>query len=133
MLRPCEVSPDSAGAAGPGALASPYEASLPLAPASSEPRSAEGEVGTPQPQPNDGENAYKLHRRFDRMGRLVGDALGHGPLRWKTAGSGLQYADKSALHAGITSGCDAQKKLYCPDQPVSRGQMAAFLHLAFGP
>lgn len=76
MLRPCEVSPDSAGADGPGALESQYAASLPLAPASSEPRSTEGEVGTPQPQPqpSDGENAYKLHRRFDRMGRLVGDA-----------------------------------------------------------
>ena len=32
--------------------------------------------------------------------------------------------------AGITSGCTATT--YCPDQLVTRGQMAAFLHRAFG-
>lgn len=34
--------------------------------------------------------------------------------------------------AGITSGCDAQKKLYCPNDVVTRGQMASFLHRAAG-
>ena len=28
----------------------------------------------PPPEPSDGENAYRLHRRFDRMGRMFGDA-----------------------------------------------------------
>ena len=49
------------------------------------------------------------------------------------SGSPYEKAINAVAKAGITSGCDAQKKLYCPDQPVSRGQMAAFLHLAFGP
>lgn len=34
--------------------------------------------------------------------------------------------------AGITLGCAADGSLYCPDEPVSRGQMAAFLHRALG-
>ena len=32
--------------------------------------------------------------------------------------------------AGITGGCNAGGTLYCPDDPVTRGQMAAFLHRA---
>ena len=47
-------------------------------------------------------------------------------------GSPYEAAINAVAAAGITSGCDAQKKLYCPDQVVSRGQMAAFLHAAFG-
>ncbi|MCY4494334.1 MAG: S-layer homology domain-containing protein, partial [Acidimicrobiaceae bacterium] len=31
-------------------------------------------------------------------------------------------------HAGITTGCAADK--FCADQPVTRGQMAAFLYRA---
>jgi hypothetical protein len=30
--------------------------------------------------------------------------------------------------AGITLGCDASGTLFCPDDPVTRGQMAAFMH-----
>ena len=48
-------------------------------------------------------------------------------------GSPYEEAINAIAKAGITTGCDAQKKLYCPDQAVSRGQMAAFLHVAFGP
>jgi hypothetical protein len=33
---------------------------------------------------------------------------------------------------GITSGCGTGPALYCPDQPVTRGQMAVFLVRAFG-
>ena len=33
---------------------------------------------------------------------------------------------------GVTSGCSASPLLYCPDQPVTRGQMAVFLVRAFG-
>jgi len=34
--------------------------------------------------------------------------------------------------AGITSGCSASPPLYCPDDPVTRGQMAVFLSRALG-
>jgi hypothetical protein len=33
--------------------------------------------------------------------------------------------------AGVTSGCDAVAKKYCPNSPVTREQIAAFLHGAF--
>ena len=33
---------------------------------------------------------------------------------------------------GITDGCEPDLKLYCPDQPVTRAQMAKFLILALG-
>ncbi|MDE0376134.1 MAG: S-layer homology domain-containing protein [bacterium] len=33
---------------------------------------------------------------------------------------------------GITDGCEPDLKLYCPDQPVTRSQMATFLILALG-
>ncbi|HRI64426.1 MAG TPA: S-layer homology domain-containing protein [Polyangium sp.] len=47
--------------------------------------------------------------------------------------------DESSIHeasinalgaAGITSGCDAVQKLYCPSNVVTRGQMATFSHRA---
>ncbi|MEZ4309694.1 MAG: M15 family metallopeptidase [Polyangiaceae bacterium] len=47
-------------------------------------------------------------------------------------GSPFEASINAVAKAGITSGCDAKQKLYCPDQVVSRGQMAAFLHAAFG-
>ena len=34
--------------------------------------------------------------------------------------------------AGITSGCSNSPMLFCPDQPVTRGQMAVFLEKALG-
>ncbi len=38
-----------------------------------------------------------------------------------------------ALHAsGITGGCQASPPLYCPDSPLTRGQMAVFLAKALG-
>jgi hypothetical protein len=43
----------------------------------------------------------------------------------------IHEADIQALAAtGITRGCAPD--LYCPDQSVTRAQMAAFLHRAFG-
>ena len=47
-------------------------------------------------------------------------------------GSPYEKAINAIAAAGITSGCDAKQKLYCPAQGVSRGQMAAFLHKALG-
>jgi hypothetical protein len=34
--------------------------------------------------------------------------------------------------SGITGGCQANPPLYCPDQPLTRGQMAVFLSTALG-
>ena len=34
--------------------------------------------------------------------------------------------------AGITAGCATDPPRYCPDQPVTRGQMATFLARALG-
>ncbi|HSN99226.1 MAG TPA: S-layer homology domain-containing protein [Candidatus Nanopelagicales bacterium] len=46
--------------------------------------------------------------------------------------NGISYEpDINAIAAaGITSGCDAVNKLYCPDSKVTRGQMATFLRRA---
>jgi hypothetical protein len=33
---------------------------------------------------------------------------------------------------GITTGCSTSPLMYCPDQPVTRGQMAVFIVRAFG-
>ena len=30
-------------------------------------------------------------------------------------------------HVGVTRGCSAQPLLYCPDQPITRAQMASFI------
>jgi hypothetical protein len=46
------------------------------------------------------------------------------------AGSIHQAAINAIAAAGITSGCTATT--YCPKGLVTRGQMAAFLHRAFG-
>lgn len=51
------------------------------------------------------------------------------------------FADVSGTHAatigalvanGVTNGCDAIGPRYCPGDPVTRGQMAAFLYRALG-
>ena len=34
--------------------------------------------------------------------------------------------------SGITAGCQVSPSMYCPDQPLTRGQMAVFLSLALG-
>lgn len=45
-------------------------------------------------------------------------------------GSAHEEAINSIAAAGISLGCDAAKKLYCPDNSVTRGQMATFLYKA---
>jgi hypothetical protein len=44
-------------------------------------------------------------------------------------------ADIDALAAsGVTKGCNPpHNDMYCPNNPVTRGQMAAFLYRALGP
>lgn len=44
--------------------------------------------------------------------------------------SPYQDAINSIAAAGITSGCDAAKQLFCPDMKVTRAHMATFLHRA---
>ncbi len=39
---------------------------------------------------------------------------------------------ESLVDRGITAGCDPNLKLYCPDQPITRANMAQFLVLALG-
>jgi hypothetical protein len=34
--------------------------------------------------------------------------------------------------SGITAGCSTAPPLYCPDDPLTRGQMAVFLSKALG-
>ena len=43
----------------------------------------------------------------------------------------FQYIEALAS-AGITAGCSASPPQYCPDSPVTRGQMAVFLARALG-
>ena len=67
----------------------------------------------------------------------LGGLLGAGTALWAShqfddVSSGHFYhADVTALHnAGITNGCDENS--YCPTDPTSRGNMAAFLHRGLG-
>jgi len=39
---------------------------------------------------------------------------------------------EALFRSGITAGCNAAPPLYCPDQPLTRGQMAAFLAKGLG-
>ncbi|MBK8258706.1 MAG: N-acetylmuramoyl-L-alanine amidase [Polyangiaceae bacterium] len=45
--------------------------------------------------------------------------------------SPFEAAINSIAAAGVTSGCDSAKKLFCPKGEVTRGQMAAFLAKGF--
>ena len=42
-------------------------------------------------------------------------------------GSVHEASIEALVAAGITTGCDMAGTRFCPDEPVSRGQMAAFL------
>lgn len=57
-------------------------------------------------------------------------ALASGPAVFSDVGGHFAEADIGALAAaGITRGCTSTR--FCPDEPVTRGQMAAFLTRAF--
>jgi hypothetical protein len=46
---------------------------------------------------------------------------------------GTTYAESSAsMPKRVTGGCAASPLLYCPSNPVTRGQMAVFLTKTFG-
>jgi hypothetical protein len=73
--------------------------------------------------------------RRDAMAAFLSRALGltaGGSIDAFDDDNGLMYeADINRLaYAGIVSGCGV--RLYCPDRYVQRGEMAAFLHRAFG-
>lgn len=59
--------------------------------------------------------------------------LDHAPSAGFTdTGNNVHAANINAIAAaGITSGCATQPLRYCPDRPVTRGQMATFLLRAF--
>lgn len=55
------------------------------------------------------------------------------------SGTDMFVDDESSIHeaninalgaAGVTTGCNTAEKLYCPTNPVTRGQMATFLYRA---
>ena len=47
-------------------------------------------------------------------------------------GHPFQFFIEEFYNDGVTSGCSTSPLLYCPDQPVTRGQMAVFIVRAFG-
>ena len=62
---------------------------------------------------------------------LGGDALPPGGTFVDDNGSVHEPSIEALVAAGITTGCNPPfTSLYCPDDPVSRGQMAAFLRRA---
>ncbi len=75
-------------------------------------------------------------------GRSVSVATASGGAYTVTvsAGSGLTFTDTAGSSfaadiewlaaSGITKGCNAANDKFCPNDPVTRGQMAAFLHRA---
>ena len=56
-----------------------------------------------------------------------GSGGGGGPFADVPASSTHASAIAAIARAGITQGCDTARNLYCPDQPVTRAQMATFL------
>lgn len=70
-----------------------------------------------------------------QMASLLARAMGLAPIE------GQRFDDVTEPHLGainaiaaeeVTVGCNTEGTLYCPFEPVSRGQMAAFLHRALG-
>ena len=75
--------------------------------------------------------------RDERVGRREDDETrtGDGGKDWFTDDDGTTFeADIDRLAtAGVTRGCNPPTNdMFCPDDFVTRGQMAAFLHRALG-
>jgi hypothetical protein len=85
--------------------------------------------------PNDpvtrGQMAIFVLRAIDHA---TGDHIAgyHGYFADVPAGHPYVHYIEHAYDHGITSGCTANPRRYCPDAPVSRAQMAVFLVNAFG-
>ena len=70
-----------------------------------------------------------------QMATLLTNAFDLNPIQGDvfTDVSGVHEPNINAVaNAGISSGCSADGTMFCPDDPVSRGQMATFLANAFG-
>ena len=63
------------------------------------------------------------------LSRVLGYGSGTGDSFRDDDGSPFEPAIEALAAAGITKGCDSD--LFCPDDPVTRGQMAVFLTRAF--
>ena len=100
---------------------------------------------------NNKECAYKVDVRFpvDDAGLCVGGMVSLRKVRvgWtrevSPAPAAATFNDVPTSHpffqfiealakSGITGGCNAAPPLYCPDQPLTRGQMAVFLAKGLG-
>jgi tRNA A37 threonylcarbamoyladenosine dehydratase len=57
-----------------GSMSTASRSDLSASERTDQPSAAASAAATARSESNDGENAYRLHRRFDRMGRLFGDA-----------------------------------------------------------
>lgn len=56
-----------------------------------------------------------------------------GDVRFSDAIDSIFHSDIVWLaQEGVTAGCNASRTLFCPGAPVTRGQMAAFIHRALG-
>ena len=66
--------------------------------------------------------------------RALADLLegGEGPGFDDTAESPFSDDIEWLASVGVTNGCDAEGTEFCPDEPVIRSHMAAFLHRALG-
>jgi hypothetical protein len=66
---------------------------------------------------------FNTGESFNVIRTIFGDVPPTHPFR--------QYIE-AFYNAGITSGCSNSPMLYCPDSPVTRGQMAVFIERALG-
>jgi hypothetical protein len=66
--------------------------------------------------------------------RALGYTAGAGSDRFTDDDGSVFEADIERLaEAGVTKGCNPpENDMFCPNAPVTRGQMAAFLHRALG-
>ena len=88
---------------------------------------AEGENFCPHEKVTRAHMAAFLHRALADI--LEG---GEGPGFDDTGDSPHADDIEWLASVGVTNGCDAEGKEFCPDEPVIRSHMAAFLHRALG-
>ena len=86
---------------------------------------------------------YWVRARFDAVGLVLRKARTQYRLQVSPAPATATFADvptssgqfrfvEALVAAGITSGCGGSPPNYCPNDPVTRGQMAVFLAVALG-